>query len=247
MSFKRVIPCLLLSKGGLFKTHQFKKPSYIGDPINAVKIFNDKEVDELIFLDIDASAKNQAPNFKLIEEIASECFMPLAYGGGIKSLKDAKRIFEIGVEKVSLNHQAVHNPKLISEIAVIYGNQSIIACIDYKKTLLGKNRVFGERGKKNLKISPVEFAKKMENAGAGEILLTNIDKENSWTGYDLDTIAHVVSAVNIPVIANGGAGTEEDIKKVLEITDAAAIGSMAVYQKQGMGVLINFPNIIYTK
>lgn len=240
---KRVIPCLLLSEEGLYKTTQFKKPKYIGDPINAVKIFNDKEVDELVFLDISATENNTDPNFKLLKEIASECFMPLAYGGGINKLEQAKRIFECGIEKVSLNSSAINNPKLIEEIANIYGNQSVIVSIDYKKNIFGKNMVFGNRGKKNTKISPKDFAKKMENNGAGEILLTNIQKEGTWSGYDIDTVNAVTDHINIPLIANGGAGNISDIAALLNNTNssAASIGSMAVYQKKDMGVLINFP------
>ncbi len=239
----RVMPCLLLMENGLYKTINFKKPSYVGDPINAIKIFNDKEVDELVFLDITATENKKVPNYKLIEDIASECFMPLAYGGGISTLAQAKRIFEIGVEKIALNNAAIQNPKLINEIAAIYGSQAIIISIDYKKNFWGKMEVYGNRGSKSTKINPVDFAIQMEAAGAGELLITAIEKEGTWSGFDVDMIAAITSKVNIPVIANGGASNLNDIKKVVKEGKASAVtlGSMSVYQKQGLGVLINFP------
>jgi len=239
----RIMPCLLLMDDGLYKTVQFKKPGYVGDPINAIKIFNDKEVDELVFLDISATEKKKEPNFKLIKDIASECFMPLAYGGGIATLDQAKRIFEIGVEKISLNSAAINNPKLIEDIAKIYGSQSIIVSIDYKKNLWGKVLVHGQRGKKSIGKSPETFAKEMEQAGAGELLLTNIDREGTWQGLDIETIKKVTDLVDIPVIANGGAGNLFHIQEIVKKGGASAVtlGSMSVYQKQGLGVLINFP------
>jgi cyclase len=156
----RVMPCLLMIDSGLYKTVQFKKPGYVGDPINAIKIFNDKEVDELVFLDITATEKKKEPNFKLIEDIASECFMPLAYGGGISTLDQAKRIYEIGVEKIALNNAAIHNPKLIEDIANIYGSQAVIVSIDYKKNVWGKVLVHGQRGKKSIGKTPEVLPKK---------------------------------------------------------------------------------------
>lgn len=240
---KRVMPCLLLMGDGLYKTVQFKKPGYVGDPINAIKIFNDKEVDELVFLDITATEKKKDPNFNLIKDIASECFMPLAYGGGISTLDHAKRIFEIGVEKVALNNAAIQNPKLIEEIANIYGSQSVIVSIDYKKNIWGKIHVHGQRGKKSIGKWPEVFAKEMEQAGAGELLITNIDREGTWQGLDVKVIKKIADTVDIPVIANGGAGMLQHIEDVIKNGGASAvtIGSMSVYQKQGLGVLINFP------
>ena len=228
---------------GLYKTIKFSSPSYIGDPINAIKIYNDKEVDELVFLDIAATTQKKKPNFKLIEEIAGECFMPLAYGGGINSLDDAKRIFEIGVEKISINTAAIQNPKLIGEIAGIFGSQSVIVSIDYKKNFWGKNLVYGNRGKKAIGKTPEQFAKEMELEGAGEILLTSISNEGTWQGLDVDTIRSVSETVDVPVIANGGVGNIKHIEEAVKLGGASAVtlGSMAVYQKQGMGVLINFP------
>jgi len=239
----RVIPCLLLKDDGLVKTIKFKNPSYIGDPINTVRIFNEKEVDELIFLDIQASVLNREPNFKLLAEIANECFMPLAYGGGLKKLDQVKRIFNIGLEKVSINTSACVNPNFITEIANLFGNQAVIASIDVKKNFFGKNEVVCKSGSQKQKLSPVEWAKEMENKGAGEILLTSIDREGTWSGYDLELIKSITSAVNVPVIANGGAGNINHLVEGKKVANASALalGSMVVYQKQGMGVLINYP------
>lgn len=239
----RVIPCLLLMNKGLYKTVKFKTPAYIGDPINAVRIYNDKEVDELIFLDITASSEGKEPNYKLIADIASECFMPLTYGGGIHSLDQVKHIFEVGVEKISLNKAAVSNPKLITEIANYFGIQAVITSIDVKKNFWGKYEVHGDRGTKSIGKNPVDFAKEMESAGAGEIMLTSIDREGSWEGYDLDLVKKVSDSVKIPVIANGGAGSLQHLSDAVKTgkASAVAIGSMAVYQKKGFGVLINFP------
>lgn len=239
----RVIPCLLLKDDGLVKTIKFKNHAYIGDPINTVRIFNEKEVDELIFLDIQASVLNREPNFKLLAEIANECFMPLAYGGGLKKLDQVKRIFNIGLEKVAINTSACVNPNFITEIANLFGNQAVIASIDVKKNFFGKNEVVYKSGSQKQKLSPVEWAKEMENKGAGEILLTSIDRDGTWSGYDLELIKSITSVVNIPVIANGGAGSIKHLVEGKKIANASALalGSMVVYQKQGMGVLINYP------
>lgn len=239
----RVIPCLLLKDDGLVKTIKFKNPAYIGDPINTVRIFNEKEVDELIFLDIQASVLNREPNFKLLTEIANECFMPLAYGGGLKKLDQVKRIFNIGLEKVAINTSACVNPNFITEIANLFGNQAVIASIDVKKNFFGKNEVVYKSGSQKQKLSPIEWAKEIENKGAGEILLTSIDRDGTWSGYDLELIKSITSVVNIPVIANGGAGSIKHLVEGKKIANASALalGSMVVYQKQGMGVLINYP------
>jgi cyclase len=228
---------------GLYKTVKFKNPAYVGDPINAIKIYNEKEVDELIFLDIAASSENRSPDYKIISNIASECFMPLCYGGGIKSLEEVKRILEIGVEKVSLNSAVIQKPKLVTEIATAFGSQSVIVSIDIKKNFWGKMEVFSNRGTKSIGENPLSFAKKMEEYGAGELLITSIDKEGTWDGYDTDMLNTITSSINIPVIANGGAGTMNHLKEAVEIGGASAVamGSMVVYQKKGLGVLINFP------
>ena len=239
----RVIPTLLLRNESLVKTKQFSKYVYVGDPANTVRIFNELEVDELIFLDITATVEKRSPNLKVLSEIAEECFMPLAYGGGIKSLDDAKAVFDIGFEKISLNSEIMHNPNLISEIAKHYGSQAVITSIDVKKSFFGKNFVRCVRSKSKINFTPVEWAKELERLGAGEILLTSVDREGTWEGFDLDLVKQVADAVDIPVIAHGGAGSITHINDVVNKANASAValGSMIVFQKKGMGVLVNFP------
>ena len=239
----RVIPTLLLRNESLVKTKQFSKYVYVGDPANTVRIFNELEVDELIFLDITATVEKRSPNLKVLSEIAEECFMPLAYGGGIKSLDDAKAIFDIGFEKISLNTELFHNPDLISQIAKLYGSQAVIASIDVKKSFFGKNLVRCVSSKSKINTTPVIWAKEFERLGAGEILLTSVDREGTWEGFDLDLVKQVADTVDIPVIAHGGAGSTDHIRDVVEKANASAValGSMVVFQKKGMGVLVNFP------
>jgi len=238
----RVMPCLLLRQSKLVKTVRFRNPSYIGDPINAVKIYNDKEVDELIFLDITATVDKKAPPFKTISEIATECFMPYTYGGGIHSLEDMRRIFNLGVEKIAINSHAVESPEFIRQAAKEFGNQSVVASIDVKKKLMGEYEVFTKSGTNPTGLSPVEHAKRMEEMGAGEILLTSIDRDGTWEGYDLELIKTVAEAVNVPLIVCGGAGGIEDFRKAVDAgASACAAGSMVVYQAKNRGVLINFP------
>jgi cyclase len=222
---------------------KFRDPSYIGDPINAIKIYNEKEVDELIFLDITASAENREPNYKVISDIASECFMPLCYGGGISTLDQVKRIMEIGVEKVSLNRSAIQDPGLVTSAAKAFGSQAVIVSIDVKKNFWRKYEVVGKRGTSSTGENPVSFAKRMVEIGAGEILLTSVDREGTWEGYDTELLRQVTESVNVPVIANGGAGNLAHLQQAVEVghASALALGSMVVYQKKGMGVLINFP------
>jgi len=240
----RVIPCLLLKESSLVKTVSFKEYNYIGDPINTVRIFNEFEVDELMFLDITATKQEAEPDYALLEKIASECFMPLAYGGGIKSFDQAKRIFSIGFEKVVLNSICFLKPELLTEISDFFGSQAVIASIDYKKGFFGGASVFSDAGTKRQKESPVQWAKRLEALGAGEILLTSIDRDGTWSGYDLQMTRDVSSAVSIPVVASGGAGKVEDLKDAVKTggASAVAVGSMVVYQKKDMGVLINFPD-----
>ena len=243
MYLKRVIPCLLLDKGGLYKTVKFKKPVYVGDPINAVKIFNEKEVDELILLDITASEEKRKPDFKKIQEIASETFMPFTYGGGISEFKDSKELFRLGVEKICVNTAAALNPLLITQIAEQYGNQAIVASVDVKKSFFGKYEVVIHRGTKAIKTPLIEYCQQLEKAGAGEMMLTSVDREGTWEGYDIELLKQVTSAVSIPVIASGGAGNVEHFSEAVKQGGASALaaGSMMVFQKKGMGVLINFP------
>ncbi len=240
----RIIPALLLRNESLVKTVRFGKFSYVGDPCNTVRIFNELEVDELLFLDITATQEGRSPNLKVLADITNECFMPLGYGGGIRNLADAKSLFDIGFEKVAINSYAMENPRFISQLATHYGSQAVIASIDVKNNLLGRYQVQTHAGKKNSGRDPVEWAKELESLGAGEILLTSIDREGTWEGFDFELVKSVTEVVNIPVIAHGGAGTVEHIADVVKQAGAAAValGSMVVFQKKDMGVLVNFPD-----
>lgn len=240
----RVIPALLLRDDALVKTVKFSKPGYIGDPINTVRIFNELEVDELVFLDIEATTQNRKPNLRILREIANECFMPLAYGGGLQDFETAKEIFEIGFEKVVLNAACHTHPKVVEQLAQHYGNQAIVASVDVKKNFWGNYEVFTYSGSKNSKKNPVEWCKQLEAMGVGEILLTSIDKEGTWSGFDVDLTRKVSEAVGVPVIAHGGAGNLEHISQVVHQgkASAVALGSMVVYQQKGLGVLVNFPD-----
>jgi cyclase len=239
----RIIPALLLMGEGLYKTVQFKNPVYVGDPINTVKIFNEKEADELVLLDIGVTRNKKTINFKKIAEIAGEAFMPMAYGGVIQSFDDACKVFDAGYEKVIINSTAATNTGLLGEIARVYGSQAVVVSMDVKPNWLGKHRVFTVSGTNNTNITPEEYARKMEAAGAGEILLQAIHKDGTWSGYDIPLIKQVSDAVSIPVVACGGAGSINDLKSAVVDGGASAVaaGSMFVYQKKGMGVLISFP------
>ena len=240
----RVIPCLLLKGESLVKTVNFKNPSYIGDPVNTARIFNELEVDELALLDISATNNKKAPDFKILAELANECFMPLAYGGGINNFEDAKRILKIGIEKIILNSVTYSNPILITQLAEHFGNQAIVASIDIKKNIFGKYYLYSNSGSKKQKIDIIAWVQELEQMGAGEILLTAIHKEGTWMGFDINIIEKISNAVSIPVIANGGASSIEDIGKAVKqgCASAVCLGSMVVYQNKGMGVLVNFPD-----
>ena len=237
----RVIPSLLLHKGGLIKSVQFKNYKYIGDPINAVKIFNEKEVDEIALIDIDASRDNRPPNFKQLAEIASEAFMPMAYGGGITTLPEIKKILLSGYEKVILNKILHTNLQLVTQAANLVGSQSVVASIDIKKNLFGTYKVYTNNGKTNTNKNPEQFAKEVEAAGAGEILINNIDVDGTYKGYDTHLIQLIAHAVNIPVIAMGGASSIEDFYKAKQAgASAVAAGSMFVFQRPHQAVLISY-------
>ncbi len=239
----RIIPVLLLSKGGLYKTIKFQKEQYIGDPINAVKIFNEKEADELVLLDYTASKEKRGIDFKKISEIAGEAFMPMAYGGAIQSFDDAKKVFDGGFEKVVLNSVLFSSPRLIEQIADVYGAQAVVGSMDVKKNLFGKYKVYSHSGTKSTGHDPVEWAKTLEQNGVGEIMVNSIERDGTWEGYDEALIEKVAHAVSVPVIACGGAGNTEDFTKAVKAgASAVAAGSMFVYQKKGMGVLISFPS-----
>lgn len=238
------MPCLLLKGKGLVKTEKFRNERYVGDPINAVRIFNQKEVDELVLFDIDSTVKNTQINFPLLEQVTSECFMPICYGGGVKTLSDFRKLFYMGVEKVSVSSLLFENPEVVKEAVAIYGSQSIIATIDVKKSKFRKKYVVCTHSSQNkVKLSPVEAAKYARDLGVGEIILNAVHRDGTWLGFDSELVQQVTDCVNVPVVAAGGAGTLDDIKNVVTDSHAAAvaIGSMAVFQSKDMGVLIKFP------
>ncbi len=242
MSLKRIMPCLLVKERRLVKTINFKNPFYIGDPINAVKIYNDKEVDELVLLDISVTKENKKIDIELLKDFAAECFMPLAYGGGVRSLVDFQNLYSLGIEKVIVNSLLTDNPDIVKKAAKQYGNQSVIASIDVIKTDVGRYQVFSHSGRKIDK-SFEEYLDFVLSLDIGEIFITSVNQEGTWKGYDYELVSKINKMVNVPIIANGGCGSVNDLKRVLyDIgVQAAAIGSMAVYQKKGMGVLIRFP------
>jgi imidazole glycerol-phosphate synthase subunit HisF len=240
----RVIPCLQLIGDSLVKTVKFKNPSYIGDPINTVRIFNELEVDELCFLDIRASIEGRQPNFEILHQISNECFMPLSYGGAIKDFETARTILSIGFEKIVVNTHAYQQIELITQLSRHFGAQAVVSSIDAKKNLWGKYQVYINNGTEKIDYDIVEWSKKLELAGAGEILITSMDKDGTWSGFDIELTKKVADAVRVPVIANGGAGSIEHIGEVVKKGNASAVclGSMVVYQQKGMGVLVNFPD-----
>ena len=244
MQRPRVIPCLLLRNTGLVKTIKFKDPTYLGDPRNIVKIFNDKDADELALLDITASAEQRGPKFDLIQEIASECFMPMGYGGGITSVEQVKRLIGLGLEKVILNTAAAENPRLIEDSAAFAGSQSVVVSIDVKRVgLFSRYEVFTRGGRHGTKLDPVQWAATAEKAGAGEILLNSIDRDGTMKGYDLDLIKQVAHAVTVPVVACGGASSVADFVQAVRTGGASAVaaGSFFVFQGKHRAVLISFP------
>jgi imidazole glycerol-phosphate synthase subunit HisF len=238
----RVIPVLLLRDKGLVKTIQFDKYKYIGDPINAVRIFNDLEADELIFLDIRASVENRTISVDLVKQIGDEAYMPFGVGGGISNLSDAMQLINAGAEKIIINTQFYFKPVLINSIAKVAGSQSVVVSIDVKKNWLGKYVVFLKSGKHKINISPLEYVKIAENEGAGEIIINSIDNEGRMKGYDLEIIKKIAEAVNIPVVACGGAGSLADFRNAIQAgAHAVAAGSMFVYHGRRNAVLVNYP------
>jgi cyclase len=231
MKIKRIIPCLLLRNNGLVKTIKFKDSTYIGDPINTVKIFNEKEVDELFFLDIDATKLHKEPPYELIQNIASECFMPFAYGGGIESLQQIERIIKSGAEKVIINTNAFLQKDFLGQAVQQFGSSTIAVSIDAKKEFLKGNIVYVKGGTLSTGISPVEYAKKIENEGAGEILINSIDRDGVMEGYDIELIKAISSSVRIPIIACGGAGNLNDFSLAVKEGGASAVaaGSFFVF------------------
>jgi len=240
----RVIPCLLLKGRGFVKTKKFENPRYLGDPINILKIFNEKEAHELVILDITATIERRKPNFSYLSEMAGECFMPLAYGGGITSVEDIKRILSIGFEKVVINSSAYRKPKLIKQASNIFGSQSIVVSIDAKKDILGRYDVYTRSGTHSTKNRPNEFAIQMETMGAGEILITSIERDGTMSGYDIPLIKSISNAVSVPVLSCGGAGNLHDFSNAIKQGGASAVvaGSMFVFHGKQRGILISFPD-----
>lgn len=239
----RIIPSLLIHDNGLVKTVNFKNPKYVGDPINAVKIFNEKAVDELVVFDIDATVLGKEPNYSLIERLASQSMMPLCYGGGVKTVEQAQRIFSLGIEKIALSSAVLQNPKLITEISDRVGAQSVIVVLDVKKKLLGGYEVYTHNGKKATGINPFKFAEDAQKLGAGEIVINSIDKDGIMKGYDLDVIAKIREKISLPMTVLGGAGALEDIEKVIDQHGliGVAAGSLFVFKGPYKAVLINYP------
>lgn len=237
---KRIIPCLLLSGRKLVKSIKFKDPKYIGDPINAVKIFNDKEVDEIIILDISASDKNEEPKFQFIQEIVSEAFIPVAYGGGIKNMDHIDKLFKLGIEKVCLNSINYESFDLIKKCSEKYGAQAVVGIVDIKRNLFNQPYVYFKNGKKIKSIS--DYIKNMQNAGVGEILLQFVDKDGTQSGYDYDLMKSINEHLNVPLVVLGGAGCLDDFSKAFANgADAVAAGSLFVFHGPHKAVLINYP------
>jgi cyclase len=241
----RVIPALLLnSSGGLVKTVGFGKRTYIGDPINAVKIFNEKGVDELVLLDIDAAKDGREPNFEMIEDIASEAFMPIGYGGGISSVDQMALLFRCGLEKVIVSTTATENPGMLREASDRFGAQSVVVCLDVRKTLLGKSVVTIRSNRTSTKMTPVEAATKAVENGAGELIVYSINRDGSYRGYDEDLLQSVAQSVEVPVIASGGARDLSDFYSAVAESGCSAVsaGSMFFYHGKTKGVLISYPS-----
>lgn len=242
----RIIPCLLVHKKGLVKSIQFRDYKYVGDPINAVRIFNEKEADELMVVDIDATVENREPDYKMIQNLATECRMPLCYGGGIKTVEQAQKIFSLGVEKIALSSTVITNPEIVKVIASKVGSQSVVVVLDVKKKVLGGYEVYTHNGKKATGISPLEFATKMEKLGAGEIVINSIDQDGMMKGYDSKLVDLIRKSISLPLTILGGAGNLQDIGALIKeygIIGAAA-GSLFVFKGVYRAVLISYPNWI---
>ena len=239
----RYIPILLLKDGGLYKTRKFGKETYLGDPVNTIKIFNDKLVDELVFLDIAAARSRAAPNIEMLKEIAGECFMPLAYGGGLNSVEQVRDILAIGFVKVVVNSAAWTDPELVPSLARVFGSSTVVGSIDVKKNWMGCEKVYICGGSEAISMSVVEWAQELERRGVGEIMINSIDKDGEMTGYDLELIKRVSDAVTVPVIAAGGARDKDDLKAAVQDAgaSAAAAGAMFVFQGKHRAVLISYP------
>ena len=236
---------MLIKNGGLVKTIQFENPKYVGDPINAVRIFNEKRVDELIVLDIDATVQGKDPDLKMIDNLATECCMPLCYGGGVKTVEQIREIIELGVEKVSLSSAAIENPEVVKNGAKFVGNQSIVVTLDVKKTN-NDYYVYTRNGKNNTKLDPVELTKDFQASGAGEIVINSIDNDGVMKGYNISLIEKIMNVVDIPITVVGGAGTLSDIEQLFGRFGliGACAGSLFVFKGVYQAVLINYPDVV---
>ena len=243
MNRARVIPILLLQNSGLYKTVKFKDPKYVGDPINAVRIFNEKQCDEIILLDILASKKNKEINYNLIQEIATECFMPLAYGGGISNLTEIENVLKLGVEKIVINSALFYSSDLLKQAVKEFASSTIVASVDIKKNIWGKQIVYSHSDKKIAIIDPIAYLKFLEECGAGEIMINDVDRDGTMIGYDLDLINKLSNSVNVPLISAGGCRDINDIKNIYLQTNAsaAAAGSLFVFHGKHRAVLISYP------
>jgi len=243
--YPRIIPCLLIKNKGLVKTLRFSDPKYVGDPLNAVKIFNEKSVDELIVLDIDASTEEREPDYNVIANLAMECRMPLCYGGGIRTSEQAIKIFQLGVEKIALSSKAIEDPSIISEISNKVGAQSVIVILDVKKNRFSKKyNIYTKNGTLKSKHNPIDFSKRIQQEGCGEIVINSIDKDGGMNGYDYEIIDQIRNVVSIPLTVLGGAGSLDDIGGLINehgIIGASA-GSLFVFKGKYRAVLINYPN-----
>jgi cyclase len=238
---RRVLPCLLLHNRGLVKTKQFKNPVYIGDPINAMRIFSEKEADEVVLLDIEASKRQKEPDFDLISEIAGEAFMPVAYGGGVKRIDQVRRLIRCGIEKVVINSSAFQNPELIKESSRIFGSQAIVGGVDVRRSIFGTYRVFAECGTKEINVDLGRHIANLVELGVGEIFLNNIDRDGMMAGYDLPLIRHISAKLKVPLVVCGGAGSTNDLDEAVESgASGVAAGSMFVYYGKHKAVLINY-------
>ena len=240
----RIIPSLLVHQKGLVKTVRFKDSKYVGDPINAVRIFNEKEVDELSVFDIDATVLGNEPDYILIEKLANQSRMPICYGGGVKTVEQAQKIFSLGIEKIALSSAVIHNPILISEIAERVGSQSVIVVLDVKKKIFGGYEIYTHNGKKNTGIDPIKFAQKAQNLGAGEIIINSIDNDGMMKGFDMKIVDKIRQVVTIPITILGGAGSLNDVKKVIQEYGIIGVsaGSLFVFKGVLKAVLINYPS-----
>lgn len=238
----RIFPCLLMDNGRLVKTVKFRKPRYVGNPINAIKIFSDKEVDEIILLDITATNQHRKPKLDLIQAIVEECMMPISYGGGIRDVQTAKSLIRRGCEKVVINSAAFDDENIIRDISDTIGSQSTVVSIDVKKTFFGKYVVYSNSGRRKQNISPLSHVMRMVELGAGEIFLNSIDRDGTWEGYELELVNMISEVVPVPLTVCGGASCVKDFMLAIRHgANGCSAGSMAVYQGKGKGVLINFP------